>query len=92
MKSKVRLKFFGFLFIFYFIGSSFESLIKSPELESLGLLGVFIVSISSLILLTIKCERCGVFIYRYNKKNHGVPDLRCLIPKTTCPVCGVRRL
>jgi|TARA_B100000700_G_scaffold147869_1_gene164762 DNA-directed RNA polymerase subunit RPC12/RpoP len=40
----------------------------------------------------IRCENCGVLLYRYNSTSHGMPDIRTLKPVPKCPNCGIKRL
>jgi hypothetical protein len=91
MKSKSRLKFFSILLACYIIGSSGEVIIENGKHELFGVLIVLVASLLSLIILNIKCEACGILLYRYNKKTHGIPNLRCLLPVSKCPVCDVER-
>lgn len=91
MKSKARIKFFGLLLLFWILGSIIEYFQDNSSHNMLGLVLIFIISILSLSIFLVRCEICGVYIYRFNKKNHGIPSLKSLIPVSKCPVCKTER-
>ena len=46
----------------------------------------------SVYMLFIRCERCGVLLYRHDKDYHGLPSILYMTPSKRCPVCDIERI
>jgi hypothetical protein len=43
------------------------------------------------LAMGVKCENCGVYVYRRDRKSHGVPDIRFFGDWARCPSCNLER-
>jgi hypothetical protein len=86
-ESYVRLKFFGL------VGCGWSSAlcIKLFENQAISyvLMGVFFTC--AICTMLVRCEKCGVYVYRYNSKHHGLPHPKCFSVEKKCPSCGIKR-
>lgn len=86
--SKARLKFWGLLITCWILVYPITT-ITDPLLNWI----FFIVyAVGCICIALIRCENCGVLLYRYDSKEHGMPNVKLLNPVTHCPKCGIKRL
>tara|TARA_R110000744_G_scaffold38214_9_gene87498 strand:- start:17103 stop:17372 length:270 start_codon:yes stop_codon:yes gene_type:complete len=87
-KSLARVKFFGTIGIGWLaaLGINF---IGNEDVANYLLIVFFVCAIYSML---VKCEKCGVYMYRYNSKHHGLPHPKCFSLVKKCPSCGVDRV
>jgi DNA-directed RNA polymerase subunit RPC12/RpoP len=86
--STARLKFWGLLITCWILVYPVTT-IKDPLLSWVFFI---IYAFGCIGIALIRCENCGVLLYRYNSASHGMPDIRTLKPVSKCPNCGIKRL
>lgn len=87
-KSYARIKFFGVIGFGWFV-AFFINFIKDEYINGALVLIFFACAIYTML---VRCENCGVYMYRYNSKQHGLPHPKCFSFTNKCPACDVERI
>lgn len=87
-KSYARVKFFGAIGLSWLVALFIH--FTSNEVIANSLAIVFFAC--AIYTMLVRCENCGVYMYRYNSKHHGFPHPKCFSPEKTCPCCGIDRV
>jgi len=87
-KSYLTIKFYGYFIIGSVIALAIE-ILKWPLYAELILFLLFCIPI--ILILSLRCERCGSLAYRMNSKNIGLPHPKFYFQPKKCPVCGIER-
>lgn len=87
-KSFLRIKFYGYFIVGVAIALTIEIMNWPLKLE---IFFFVLFCIPIILILNLRCEKCGSLAYRMNSKNIGFPHPKFYFQPKKCPVCGIER-